>query len=78
MRSEEGGGYMAMDQSREEDLNISQEDVAHLARLYGLPLTEEDLPEITVRLNLLFDELGNLNRLDLSQKDPLPLFLNES
>lgn len=69
---------MSMDQFPEERLKISQEDVAHLARLYGLPLTEEDLPEITVRLNLLFDELENLNKLDLSQKEPLAIFLNES
>ena len=66
---------MPDNQLNEKLLKVTKEDVAYLASLYGLNVGEEDLAEVTFRLTALFDEVVKLNQLDLSQVEPIPIFL---
>ena len=66
---------MTKSQYNEEHLKVSKDDVAYLARLYDLHIGEDDLPEVTFRLNALLDETERLNELDLSDAEPIPMFL---
>ncbi|MFH1954489.1 MAG: Asp-tRNA(Asn)/Glu-tRNA(Gln) amidotransferase subunit GatC [Pseudomonadota bacterium] len=66
---------MTKDQYNEEELKVSKDDVAYLARLYGLPIGEDELPEVAFRLNALLEEVEKLNELDLSHVEPIPMFL---
>ena len=56
-------------------LKVSEDDVAVLARLYGLTIEGDDLREVTVRLDGLFSEMQNLDKLDLSKYEPIPICL---
>jgi hypothetical protein len=45
-----------------------------MAQLLGLPIGQEDLPEVTFRLGALLEELDKLTCVDLHQAEPIPLF----
>ena len=66
---------MTKAQCNEEQLKVSKDDVTYLARLYGLHIREDDLVEVTFRLNALLEETERLNELDLSRVEPIPMFL---
>ena len=66
---------MPNNQLNERLLKVTKEDVTYLFRLYGLNVGEDDLVEVTYRLSALFDEVVKLNQLDLSQVEPIPIFL---
>jgi Asp-tRNA(Asn)/Glu-tRNA(Gln) amidotransferase C subunit len=56
-------------------LQYSESDVEYLARLYDLRIEREDMPEVVSRLNALLEEAEKLNDLDLSQVEPIPIFV---
>jgi Asp-tRNA(Asn)/Glu-tRNA(Gln) amidotransferase C subunit len=51
---------------------LTAEQVAALAAAIGLPLTPEDLAEVTHRLNALVDALAPLGELPLETVEPVP------
>ena len=53
---------------------LTQDDVQRMAQLLGLPIGQEDLPEVTFRLGALLEELDKLTCVDLHQAEPIPLF----
>jgi hypothetical protein len=70
-----GGEDMNNRKSSKEELNVSQDNVAYLARLYGIQIEEDDLAEVTFRLAALLGELKNLDQFDLWKIEPVPIFL---
>ncbi len=48
-----------------------------MARAVGLPLTDEDLAEITHRLNAFIEALSPLAALPLDRVEPLPIMPEE-
>lgn len=53
--------------------NVTPEQVAAAAAQLGLPMTPEDLAEVTHRLNALVEALAPLATLPLEAAEPLPL-----
>jgi hypothetical protein len=51
---------------------LSPQQVRALARALGLPMTAEDLAEVTHRLNGLLDALAPLEALPLDTVEPVP------
>jgi hypothetical protein len=51
---------------------LTPEEVATLARAGGLRVLNEDLPEITVRVNAFLDGLAALDELPLETVQPIP------
>jgi hypothetical protein len=51
---------------------LTTEQVAALAAAIGLPLTPDDLAEVTHRLNALVDALAPLGELPLETVEPVP------
>ena len=66
---------MTQNRSSGEELKVTREAVVYLSGLYGLHVMEDDLDEITFRLNALLEEVEKLNELDLSSAEPIPMFL---
>jgi hypothetical protein len=52
-------------------------DVRAMAAALGLPVTDEDVGEVTLRLNALLDALGPLVELPLDTVEPNPLPLDD-
>ena len=51
---------------------LSEAEVAALGRAAGLPILPEDLPEVTVRVNVFVEALTALDELPLDSVQPLP------
>jgi Asp-tRNA(Asn)/Glu-tRNA(Gln) amidotransferase C subunit len=49
----------------------NEEQVREMARLAGIPLAPEEVPEVVHRLNALIDALEALRGLDLEEVQPL-------
>ena len=58
--------------------DLTTEQVAALAAALGLPLTPDDLAEVTHRLNALVDALAPLSEWPLETVEPVPGFPDES
>ncbi|MBI4199266.1 MAG: hypothetical protein HY535_02160 [Chloroflexi bacterium] len=54
--------------------DLSARQVAALAEALGLPIAQEDLREVTFRLNALQEALASLEEPDLDSVEPLPVF----
>ena len=54
------------------------EQVRGLARLVGISIAEEELPEVASRFLSLMTELDGLTELDLSDIQPVSVFPDES
>ena len=52
--------------------DLSPDDVKHLAAALGLPLTEDDVTEVTHRLNAMRDALAPLAALPIDTAEPAP------
>jgi hypothetical protein len=52
-------------------------DVRAMAAALGLPVTDEDVGEVTLRLNALLEALGPLVELPLDTVEPNPLPLDD-
>ncbi len=50
------------------------DQVQGLARLVGISIAEQDLPEVASRFVSLMTELDSLTQLDLSDVQPVPVF----
>ena len=55
---------------------LTAEQVGALAAALGLPVTPEDVTEVTHRLNALIDALAPLADLPLETVDPVPGFVS--
>ena len=64
-----------METSRPKLPKLTEEDITNLGRLYGLKIEGDDSKEVAVRLGVLFEEMENLEQMDLSQTEPIPIFL---
>ena len=53
------------------------DQVRGLARLVGISIAEEELPEVASRFLSLMTELEGLTQLDLSDVQPVPVFPDE-
>lgn len=53
------------------------DQVRELARLVGISITEQDLPEVANRFLSLMTELDSLTQLDLSDIQPVSVFADE-
>lgn len=51
---------------------LTAEQVATLAQASGLPVSADDLPEVTVRVNAFFHGLAPLDELPLDSVQPIP------
>jgi hypothetical protein len=51
---------------------LSVEDVRFLATTFGLEPLEDEIEEITIRLNALFQATAPLEGLDLGSAEPIP------
>ena len=56
--------------------DLSPSEVGALARSIGLPMSPEDLGEVTHRLNAFLEALAPLADLPLETAEPLPLWLD--
>jgi hypothetical protein len=52
---------------------LSRQQVSAVARVLGLPMTAEDLVEVTHRLNGLLEALAPLAALPLDTVEPVPV-----
>jgi Asp-tRNA(Asn)/Glu-tRNA(Gln) amidotransferase C subunit len=55
----------------------TKDQVRELARLVGISIAEEDLPEVASRFESLMTELDCLTELDLSDIQPVSVFPDE-
>jgi Asp-tRNA(Asn)/Glu-tRNA(Gln) amidotransferase C subunit len=53
------------------------ERVQELARLVGITIADEDIPEVADRFESLLQELESLTQLDLSAIQPVTIFPEE-
>lgn len=51
---------------------LTAEQVATLAQASGLPVSADDLPEVTVRVNAFLHGLAPLDELPLDSVQPIP------
>lgn len=51
-------------------MNISSEDVRHVARLARLELTEQEVDRFTVELGVILTHASRIGELDLSELEP--------
>ena len=58
--------------------DLTQAEVAALANAAGLPMTPEDLVEVTHRLNAFLEALAPLAALPLHTVEPVPFMPFES
>jgi Asp-tRNA(Asn)/Glu-tRNA(Gln) amidotransferase C subunit len=54
-------------------VTLTPEEVSVLARAAGLPVREDDLAEVTTRVNTFMDGLAALDGLDLASVQPMPV-----
>ena len=54
-------------------VSLTPVDVSALARAAGLPVRDDDLAEVTVRVNTFMDGLAALDDLDLASVQPMPV-----
>ena len=54
-------------------VSLTREEVAVLAKAAGLPIRDDDLDEVTVRLNTFMSGLDALDALDLASVQPMPV-----
>ena len=54
--------------------DLSPEEVRRQAQAVGLVITDEDLPEVTVRLNTLSEALEGLEHPDMDTVEPRFVF----
>jgi Asp-tRNA(Asn)/Glu-tRNA(Gln) amidotransferase C subunit len=52
--------------------DLTRDEVAAMAAAAGLPMTPEDLPEVTHRLNAFLEALAPLAELPLDGVEPTP------
>ena len=52
--------------------DLTPEEVKTLAKAAGVKLVEDDVPEITHRLNVLITGIESFSHPDLDKVDPLP------
>jgi hypothetical protein len=52
--------------------------VRELARLVGIVIAEDDVPEVADRFQSLVQELSGLTQLDLATIQPVPIFPEEA
>jgi hypothetical protein len=57
--------------------DLTTDEVAALAAALSLPLTPDDLTEVTHRLNALVEALGPLVELPLETVEPVPVLPDE-
>lgn len=57
--------------------DLTTEQVSALATALGLPLTPDDLAEVTHRLNALLEALAPLGDLPLETVEPVPVLPDE-
>ncbi len=55
----------------------TKDQVRGLARLVGISIAEQDLPEVASRFVSLMTELDSLTQLDLSDVQPVSVFPDE-
>ena len=60
------------------DRTTDQDLIRKLARLAGISIADEDVPEVANRFSSLMDELERLKELDLSDVQPVTIFPEES
>lgn len=53
------------------------DQVRGLAKLVGISISEEDLPEVTNRFSSLMTELNGLTEMDLADIQPVSVFPDE-
>ncbi len=58
-------------------LELTTDQVSAMAAALGLPVTEEDLVEVTHRLNALLEALAPLATLPLDTVEPVPVLPDE-
>lgn len=56
---------------------LSTEDARFLARTFGLELFADEIEEIAVRLNALFQGMALLESVDLSSAEAIPALADE-
>ena len=54
--------------------DLTQEQIQAALRALGLEATEDDLPEITYRVNAAQEVLASLDHPDLDGVEPIPVF----
>ena len=57
--------------------DLTSEQVSAMAAALGLPMTPDDLAEVTHRLNALLEALGSLGELLLDEVEPVPIARDE-
>ena len=62
----------------DQDRTTDQDLIRELARLAGISIADEDVPEVANRFSSLMDELERLKELDLSGVQPVTIFPEES
>lgn len=56
---------------------LTRDQVGAMAAAVGLPVTPDDVAEVTHRLNALLDALGPLAELPLATVEPVPVLPDE-
>lgn len=56
--------------------SLTPDDVRAMAEAVGLPMSAEDLVEVTHRLNAFLAALGPLGTLPLDRVEPIPIALD--
>ncbi len=51
--------------------DLSPQEVKNMAHAIGIPITNDDLPEVTHRLNAILEHLSTLESMDESQTTAL-------
>jgi hypothetical protein len=54
-------------------VSLTPQEVSVLAKAAGLPVRDDDLAEVTVRVNTFMDGLAALHALDLASVQPMPV-----
>jgi hypothetical protein len=54
-------------------VSLTRQEVAVLAKAAGLPIRDDDLDEVTVRVNTFMSGLVALDALDLASVQPMPV-----
>ena len=55
-----------------EDVELTADDIARLAKAAGLPVADADLPEVTTRVNALLEGLAAWDGQPLDRVQPVP------
>lgn len=52
--------------------DVSGSDVNKLASWFGVPISEEEIDEVTAKFNAVMEAMGTIDHLPLSEVDPIP------